>query len=97
MRELSRILAKAGISISTEENIWTEVESLSTTPEMTDEPKSQELQNDFLCKTVEKADILWITFEGQKPEIKEFFTCKLTDLAYAQTTAQLEEEDLYDI
>ena len=40
MRELSGILAKGGISISTEEQILTEVESLSTTHEMTDKPKS---------------------------------------------------------
>ena len=38
-----------------------------------------------------------ITFKGEKPQIKELFTCKLTDPSYAQTTAQLEEEDMYDI
>ena len=38
-----------------------------------------------------------ITSEGEQPKIKEFFTCMLTDPSYAQTTAQLEEEDLYDI
>ena len=38
-----------------------------------------------------------ITPEGEQPEIKEFFTCMLTNPSYAQTTAQLEEGDLYDI
>ena len=38
-----------------------------------------------------------ITSEGEKPKIKEFFTCNLTDPSYAQRTTQLEEEDLYDI
>ena len=38
-----------------------------------------------------------ITSEGEKLEIKEFSTCKITNPSYAQTTAQLEEEDMYDI
>ena len=59
--------------------------------------KSQELEEDFLFKTVEEDNILRITSEGDKPQIKELFTCKLTDPSYAQTTAQLEEEVLYDI
>ena len=64
---------------------------------MTDEPKSQELQNYLLCETTKEDDILGITFEGEQPEIKEFSTCKLTDPSCAQTTTQLEEEGLYDI
>ena len=66
MREISRILAKAGIFVSTEEQILTEVESLSTTPEMTDEPKSQELQKDVLCETSEEVDTLRITSEEEQ-------------------------------
>ena len=73
------------------------VESLSTAPEMTNEPKSQELQKDVLCETAKEADTLGITSKGEQMEIKEFFTCKLTDPSYAQTIAQLEEEDMYDI
>ena len=61
MRELSRILEKDGISASTEEQILKEVESLSTTPEMINEPKSQELQNYLLGKNAEETDILEIT------------------------------------
>ena len=51
MRELSQILETDGISISQEEKILTVVESLSTSPEITDEPKSQELQKYVLCET----------------------------------------------
>ena len=97
MRELSRILAKAGISVSTKDQILTEVEILSTTPEMIDEPKSQELQKDVLCETAKEADTFGITSEREQPNLKELFTCMLIDPSYAQTTTQLEEEDLYDI
>jgi len=75
----------------------TAVESLSTSPEITDKPKSQELQKDVLCETTKEADTLGITSEGEKPKIKDFSTCKLIDPSCAQTTAQLEEGDLYDI
>ena len=65
MRELSRILAKAGVSTSAEEQILTEVEVLSTTSEMTDEIQFQELQKNFLCKTAQETDTLGITYEGE--------------------------------
>ena len=99
MRELSQILAKVGFSISTfqEEQIQTEVESFSTTPKMTNEPKSKELQKDVLCETAQETDTLGITSKGEHPEIKELSTCKLAYPSFAQTTAQLEEGDLYDI
>ena len=98
-RELSQLLAIAGISISTsqEENLLIAVESLSTAPQMTNGPKSQELQKYVLCKNAKETDTLGITSEGEKPKIKEFSTCKLIDPSYAQTTAQLEEVDLHDI
>ena len=69
MRELSQILATTAISISTsqEEKLLIAVESLSTSPKMVDEPKSQELQKDFLCETAEEANALWIIFEGERP------------------------------
>ena len=75
----------------------TAIESLSTSLEISDEPKYQELQKDVLCETTKEVDTLRNTFEGEKLKIKELFTCKLTDPSYAQTTTQLEEEDLYDI
>ena len=40
---------------------------------------------------------MWIASEGEQLEIKEFATYKLIDPSCAQTTAQLEEEDLYDM
>ena len=51
MREISQLLAIAGISISTsqEENLLISVEILSSAPKMINEPKSQELQKDDLC------------------------------------------------
>ena len=99
MIELSQLLTTAGILISTyqEENLLITVESLSTSIKITDEIKSQELQKYVICETANEADKLGITFEGKKPKNKELFTRKLIDPSYAQTTAQLEEEDLYDI
>ena len=64
---------------------------------MTNEPKFQELQKDFLCKNAEEVDILGITSEGEQPEIEEFSIYMTMDPSCAQTTAQLEEEGLYDI
>ena len=66
-------------------------------PEITNELKSQELQKDVLCETAKEADTLGIASKGEQPEIKEFSTCKLIDPSCAQTSAQLEEGDLYDI
>ena len=97
MRELSQILAMAGISISQQKRILTTVESLSTSPKTINEPESQELQKDVLCETTKEADTLGITSEGEQPRIKEFSIYMTTNWLCAQTTAQLEEEDLYDI
>ena len=72
MRELFQLLTTAEISISTsqEEKLLIAVESLSSPPKITDEPKSQELQKDFLCETAKEADTLGITSEGEQLEIK---------------------------
>ena len=96
MREISQILAIAGILISQEENILTATESLSTSLEIIDEQKSQELEKYVLCETAKEADTLGITSEGEQPEIKEFSTCKLIDPSCAQTTTKLEEKYLYN-
>ena len=92
MRELSQILTKVGVSISTlqEEQILTEVESFSTSPKIADETQSQELQKDLLCETAKEADTLWIASEEEQLEIKEFATYKLINPSCAQTTAELE-------
>ena len=99
MRELSQILATTGISISTsqEEKLLIAVEILSTSPEMADKLKSQELQKDFLCKTTEEANILRIISKRKRLGIEEFLIYMTTDPSYAQTTTQLGEEDLYGI
>ena len=75
----------------------TTVDRLSTSPEITGKLKSQELQKDVLCKTAKEADTLGITSEGEQPKIKESLIYMTTDRSCAQTTTQLEEEDLYDI
>ena len=73
------------------------VESLSTSPGIEDKTQSQELQKDFPCKTAEEVDILGITSEGEQLEIEEFSIFMTTNPSCDQTTAQLEEEGLYDI
>ena len=97
LRELSQILVVAGNDYHQVKTILTAVESLSTSPEITYEPKSQELQKDVLCETAKEADTLGIASEAEKPKIKEFSTFKLIDPSCAQTTTQIEEGDLYDI
>ena len=86
LRELCQILAAAGNDSHQVETILTTVEFLSTSPEITDEPKSQEQQKDVLCETAKEANTLGITPKGEKPEIKKLFTCKITYPSYAQTT-----------
>ena len=90
MGELSQILVAVGNDSHQLKTILTPIESLSTSSEITNKPKSQELQKYVLYETAKEADTLGNTFEGEKPKIKEFFTCKLTNPTYAKTTAQLE-------
>ena len=70
--KLSQILAAIGNSSYQVEHILTPIKSLSMYPNMIDEPNSQELQKDFLCKSSEDADTLRTTSEGEKLEIEEF-------------------------
>ena len=93
MREFSQILATVGIliSISQEEKLLIAVESLSTSPEMEDELKCQELGKDFLCETAEEANALGIISEGEQPRIEEFLIYMTTDPSCTQTIAQLGE------
>ena len=67
IRELSQIIAKDGISISTsqEERLLTTVDSLSISPQIADRPKFQELQEDFLCGTVKEVNTLGTISEGE--------------------------------
>ena len=74
MRELSQIL-EASVNDSHQiKTILTTVERLSTSPEITDEPKSQEQQKYVLYGTAKEADTLGITFKGEQSKIKECST-----------------------
>ena len=70
--KVSQILAAVVNSSYLVEHILIEVKNISTSPDMSDEPNSQELQKDFLFKTSEYVDTLGTTSEGEKPEIEEF-------------------------
>ena len=70
--KLSQILAAVGNSSCQVEHILIAFKSLSTSPDMTDEPNSQEIQKDFLCNTSEDANTSGTTSEGENPEIEEF-------------------------
>ena len=82
LEELSQILAIAGISSFQEEHILTIVKNLSTSPEILEESRSYELQNDLPCQTVKEDENLWTTSGGEqslRPEIEEFSTSISTD------------------
>jgi hypothetical protein len=77
LEEVSQIRAIAGISSSQEENILTIAKNLSTSPEILEELRSYELQNDFPCQNEKEVEKLWITSNGGKslrPEIEDFST-----------------------
>ena len=91
--KVSQILAAVVNYSYLVEHILIEVKNISTSPDMSDEPNSQELQKDFLCKTSEDADTLRTTSKGQKPEIEEFS-------AYPLCTFEINhsgEGDLHDM
>ena len=60
IRELSQILATAGNDSHQVKTILIAFESLSTSLEITNEPKSQEQQKDILCETAIEVDTLGI-------------------------------------
>ena len=68
--KISQILAAVGNSSYQVEHILTAVKSLSTSPEITNEPKSQEPQK-YICQIAEEIDNLGITFDGKQPKIEE--------------------------
>jgi hypothetical protein len=77
LRELSQILAAAGISSFQEEHILVSTKSVSTSSEILEESRSYELQNDFPFQTVKEDGKLWTTSDGEKslrPKIEEFST-----------------------
>ena len=91
--KVSQILAAVVNSSYLVEHILIEVKNISTSLDMSDEPNSQELQKDFLCKTSKDADTLRTTSEGEKPGIEEFS-------AYPLCTFEINhsgEGDLHDM
>ena len=78
--KLSQILAVVGSSSHRVGNILIEVKILSTSPDTTNEPKSQEPQKYIPCQIVEEIDNLGTTSDGDKCEIKEFSTCLTIDM-----------------
>jgi hypothetical protein len=77
LRELSQILAIAGISSSQEEHILTIAKNLNTYPEILEESRSYELQNGFPFQNVKESGKLWTTPSGEKslrPEIEDLST-----------------------
>ena len=76
LEELSQILATVGIS-SFQEHILATAKSVSTSPEILEESRSYELQNDFPFQNAKEVENLWTTPSGEKslrPEIEEFST-----------------------
>jgi hypothetical protein len=66
LRELCQILEIYGISSSQEEHILTIAKNLSTSPEILEESRSYELQNDFPCQNAKEAEKLWTTSNGDQ-------------------------------
>jgi hypothetical protein len=100
LEELSQILATAGISSFQEEHILTIVKNLSTSPEILEESRSYELQNDFPCQNVKEAEKLWTTSGGEKslrPKIEEFSTSISTDPLCTSEINHPKEEDLHSM
>jgi hypothetical protein len=100
LRELSQILAAAGISSFQEEHILAAAKSISTSPEILEESRSYELQNDFPCQNVKEDEKLWTTSSGEqslRPEIEEFSTSISTDPLCTSEINHPEEEDLHSM
>ena len=72
--KLSQILVAVGNSSYQVEHILKVVKSLSTSPDITNEPKSQEPQKYFPCQIAEEIDNLGITSDGKQPKIEEVST-----------------------
>jgi hypothetical protein len=100
LRELSQILAIAGISSSQEEHILTIAKNLNTSPEILEESRSYELQNDFPFQNAKETEKLWTTPSGEqslRPEIEEFSTSISLDPLCTSEINHLEEEDLHSM
>ena len=91
--KLSQILAAVGNSSYQVEHILTIVKSLSASPKIKNEPKSQEPQKNIPCQIAEEIDNLGITSDGKQPKIEEV----LADPLCTSEINQSEEGDLHDM
>jgi hypothetical protein len=97
LEEFSQILATTGISSFQEEHSLAAAKSVSTSPEILEESRSYELQNDLPFQTVKEAENLWTTSGGEqslRPEIEEFSTSISTNPLCTSEINHPEEEDL---
>ena len=82
LMELSQVLSAAEISSFQEEHILAAAKSVSNSPEILEESRSYELQNDFPCQNAKEAEKLWTTSNREqslRPKIEEFSTSISTD------------------
>ena len=100
LEELSQILVTTGISSFQEEHILTIVKNVSTSPEILEESRSYELQNDFPFKNAKETKKLWTTpsrEQSLRPKIEEFSTSISADPLCTSEINHLEEEDLHSM
>ena len=93
LRKLSQILAVVGNSSYQVEHILTAVKSLSTSLDITNEPKSQEPQKDIPCQIAEGIDNLGVTSDGKQLKIEEVSANPLCTSKINQS----KEGDLHDM
>ena len=91
--KLSQILAAIGNSSYQVEHILTGVKSLSTSPDIINEPKSQEPQKDIPCQIAKEVDNLGVTSDGKQLKIEEVSANPLCTFEINQS----EEGDLHDM
>jgi hypothetical protein len=100
LREISQILTIVGICSSQEEHILTIDKNLNTSPEILEESRSYELQNDFPFQNEKETEKLWTTPGGEislRPEIEEFSTSISTDPLCTSEIKHAEEKDLHNM
>ena len=91
--KLSQILTTVGSSSYQVEHVLTAVKRLSTSPDITNEPKSQEPQKDIPCQIAKEIDNLGVTSDGKQLKIEEVSVNPLCTSEINQS----EEGDLPDM
>jgi hypothetical protein len=100
LEELSQILAIVGISSSQEEHILTIAKNLNTSPEILEESRSYELQNEFPLQNAKETKKLWTRPSGEqslKPKIEEFSTSISADPLCTSEINHPEEKELHSM